>query len=196
MDMSLFSRDLIAQSTALSLSHNVFDSTLLLGICDKIAPGQLMGALSFAHLPTAFVPAGLMATGISNDEKVHARQEHAAGKVGKSALLEMECNAYHSAGTCTFYGTANTNQLVFEAMGLMLPGSAFIHPDSALRASLTQHAAIEIASMTQASANFRPLSEVFTEKVSSMALLPCSHRVAALTTVFTWSRWHAQQGLF
>ncbi|WP_146493338.1 phosphogluconate dehydratase [Vibrio cyclitrophicus] len=164
MDMSLFSRDLIAQSTALSLSHNVFDSTLLLGICDKIAPGQLMGALSFAHLPTAFVPAGLMATGISNDEKVHIRQEYAAGKVGKSALLDMECNAYHSAGTCTFYGTANTNQLVFEAMGLMLPGSAFIHPDSALRASLTQYAAIEIASMTPQASNFRPLSDVFTEK--------------------------------
>lgn len=164
MDMSLFSRDLIAQSTALSLSHNVFDSTLLLGICDKIAPGQLMGALSFAHLPTAFVPAGLMATGISNDEKVHVRQEYAAGKVGKSALLDMECNAYHSAGTCTFYGTANTNQLVFEAMGLMLPGSAFIHPNSPLRASLTQHAAIEIASMTPQASNFRPLSDVFTEK--------------------------------
>lgn len=164
MDMSLFSRDLIAQSTALSLSHNVFDSTLLLGICDKIAPGQLMGALSFAHLPTAFVPAGLMATGISNEEKVHVRQEYAAGKVGKNALLDMECNAYHSAGTCTFYGTANTNQLVFEAMGLMLPGSAFIHPDSELRASLTQHAAIEIASMTPQASNFHPLSEVFTAK--------------------------------
>ncbi|CAH6906817.1 phosphogluconate dehydratase [Vibrio chagasii] len=164
MDMSLFSRDLIAQSTAMSLSHNVFDSTLLLGICDKIAPGQLMGALSFAHLPTAFVPAGLMATGISNEEKVNVRQEYAAGKVGKSALLDMECNAYHSAGTCTFYGTANTNQLVFEAMGLMLPGSAFIHPDSELRARLTQHAAIEIASMTPQASNFRPLSEVFTAK--------------------------------
>ncbi|PSW18004.1 phosphogluconate dehydratase [Photobacterium sanctipauli] len=164
MDMSLFSRDLIAQATALSLSHNVFDSTLLLGICDKIAPGQLMGALSYAHLPTAFVPAGLMATGISNDEKVNVRQKFAAGEVGKDALLEMECNAYHSAGTCTFYGTANTNQLVFEAMGLMLPGSAFIHPHSELRHALTDHAAVKIAAMTEGSTHFRPLSDVVNEK--------------------------------
>ncbi|MGY3571081.1 phosphogluconate dehydratase [Vibrio paucivorans] len=164
MDMSLFSRDLIAQSTAMSLSHNVFDSTLLLGICDKIAPGQLMGALSYAHLPTAFIPAGLMATGISNEEKVDVRQKYAAGEVGKDALLDMECRAYHSPGTCTFYGTANTNQLVFEAMGLMLPGSAFVHPHSDLRQALTEHAAMKIASMTEGSAHFRPLSEVVTEK--------------------------------
>lgn len=164
MDMSLFSRDLIAQSTAMSLSHNVFDSTLLLGICDKIAPGQLMGALSYAHLPTAFIPAGLMATGISNEEKVDVRQKYAAGEVGKDALLDMECRAYHSPGTCTFYGTANTNQLVFEAMGLMLPGSAFVHPHSDLRQALTEHAAVKIASMTEGSAHFRPLSEVVTEK--------------------------------
>ncbi len=164
MDMSLFSRDLIAQSTALSLSHNVFDATLLLGICDKIAPGQLMGALSYAHLPTAFVPAGLMATGISNEEKVDVRQKYAAGEVGKDALLDMECRAYHSAGTCTFYGTANTNQLVFEAMGLMLPGSAFIHPHTDLRKALTDHAALKIASMISGSSSFRPLAEVVTEK--------------------------------
>ncbi|WP_243975529.1 phosphogluconate dehydratase [Vibrio natriegens] len=164
MDMSLFSRDLIAQSTALSLSHNVFDATLLLGICDKIAPGQLMGALSYSHLPTAFVPAGLMATGISNEEKVDVRQKYAAGEVGKEALLDMECRAYHSPGTCTFYGTANTNQLVFEAMGLMLPGSAFIHPHSELRKALTDHASLKIASMTAGSSNFRPLAEVVTEK--------------------------------
>ncbi|MCA0935021.1 phosphogluconate dehydratase [Vibrio alginolyticus] len=164
MDMSLFSRDLIAQSTALSLSHNVFDATLLLGICDKIAPGQLMGALSYAHLPTAFVPAGLMATGISNEEKVDVRQKYAAGEVGKDALLDMECRAYHSAGTCTFYGTANTNQLVFEAMGLMLPGSAFIHPHTELRKALTDYAALKIASMTAGTSHFRPLAEVVTEK--------------------------------
>lgn len=164
MDMSLFSRDLIAQATALSLSHNVFDSTLLLGICDKIAPGQLMGALTYGHLPTAFVPAGLMATGISNEEKVDVRQKYAAGEVGKDALLDMECRAYHSPGTCTFYGTANTNQLVFEAMGLMLPGSAFVHPHSELRKALTEDAALKIASMNQGSNNFRPLSEVVTEK--------------------------------
>lgn len=164
MDMSLFSRDLIAQATALSLSHNTFDATLLLGICDKIAPGQIMGALSHAHLPTAFVPAGPMASGISNDEKVKVRQNYAAGEVGRDALLEMECGAYHAAGTCTFYGTANTNQLVFEAMGLMLPGSAFVHPHSELRRALTAEAARRISAMIPGSPAYRPLSEVLDER--------------------------------
>lgn len=162
MDMSLFSRDLIAQATAMSLSHNMFDGTLLLGICDKIAPGQLMGALAYAHLPTAFIPAGPMATGISNEEKVDVRQKYAAGEVGRDALLQMECNSYHSPGTCTFYGTANTNQLVFEAMGLMLPGSAFVHPDSPLRDALTEYAAKAIAAMAPGTPAYRPLSEVVT----------------------------------
>ncbi|MEV3804544.1 phosphogluconate dehydratase [Aeromonas veronii] len=164
MDMSLFSRDLIAQATALSLSHNTFDATLLLGICDKIAPGQIMGALSHAHLPTAFVPAGPMASGISNDEKVKVRQKYAAGEVGRDALLEMECGAYNAAGTCTFYGTANTNQLVFEAMGLMLPGSAFVHPHSELRRALTAEAARRISAMIPGSPAYRPLSEVLDER--------------------------------
>ena len=164
MDMSLFSRDLIAQATALSLSHNTFDATLLLGICDKIAPGQIMGALSHAHLPTAFVPAGPMASGISNDEKVKVRQKYAAGEVGRDALLEMECGAYHAAGTCTFYGTANTNQLVLEAMGLMLPGSAFVHPHSELRRALTAEAARRISAMIPGSPAYRPLSEVLDER--------------------------------
>ncbi|PJG60452.1 phosphogluconate dehydratase [Aeromonas cavernicola] len=164
MDMSLFSRDLIAQATALSLSHNTFDATLLLGICDKIAPGQIMGALSHAHLPTAFVPAGPMASGISNDEKVKVRQQYAAGEVGRDALLEMECGAYHGAGTCTFYGTANTNQLVFEAMGLMLPGSAFVHPYSELRRALTDEAARRISAMIPGSPAYRPLSDVLDER--------------------------------
>ncbi|MCF5876742.1 phosphogluconate dehydratase [Aeromonas veronii] len=164
MDMSLFSRDLIAQATALSLSHNTFDATLLLGICDKIAPGQIMGALSHAHLPTAFVPAGPMASGISNDEKVKVRQQYAAGEVGRDALLQMECGAYHAAGTCTFYGTANTNQLVFEAMGLMLPGSAFVHPYSELRHALTIEAARRISAMIPGSPAYRPLSEVLDER--------------------------------
>ncbi|PMH44467.1 phosphogluconate dehydratase [Vibrio sp. 10N.286.49.B3] len=164
MDMSLFSRDLIAQSTAFSLSHNVFDATLLLGICDKIAPGQLMGALTFAHLPTAFIPAGPMSTGITNEEKVDIRQKFVAGAVGQDVLQEMECNAYHSAGTCTFYGTANTNQLVFEAMGLMLPGSAFVNPKSELRTALTKHASTRLASMTIDTPSYRPLHTVLTEK--------------------------------
>ena len=164
MDMSLFSRDLIAQATAVSLSHNTFDATLLLGICDKIAPGQIMGALSHAHLPTAFVPAGPMASGIGNDEKVKVRQQYAAGEVGRDALLKMECGAYHSAGTCTFYGTANTNQLVFEAMGLMLPGSAFVHPHSELRQALTCEAARRISAMIPGSPAYRPLSQVVDER--------------------------------
>lgn len=164
MDMSLFSRDLIAQATALSLSHNTFDATLLLGICDKIAPGQIMGALSHAHLPTAFVPAGPMASGISNDDKVKVRQQYAAGELGRDALLEMECGAYHAPGTCTFYGTANTNQLVFEAMGLMLPGSAFVHPHSELRHALTEEAARRISAMIPGSPAYRPLSEVLDER--------------------------------
>ncbi|MDT8868961.1 phosphogluconate dehydratase [Vibrio fluvialis] len=164
MDMSLFSRDLIAQTTAMSLSHNMFDGTLLLGICDKIAPGQLMGALAYAHLPTAFIPAGPMATGISNEEKVDVRQKYTAGQVGRDALLEMECSSYHSPGTCTFYGTANTNQLVFEAMGLMLPGSAFVPPHSALRQALTDYAAQAIAAQAPGTPGYRPLCDVVTEE--------------------------------
>ncbi|HDZ8837641.1 TPA: phosphogluconate dehydratase [Aeromonas veronii] len=199
MDMSLFSRDLIAQATALSLSHNTFDATLLLGICDKIAPGQIMGALSHAHLPTAFVPAGPMASGISNDEKVKVRQQYAAGEVGRDALLQMECGAYHAAGTCTFYGTANTNQLVFEAMGLMLPGSAFVHPHSELRHALTIEAARRISAMIPGSPAYRPLSEVLDERslVNGLVALLASggstnhsiHMVALARTaglVLTW----------
>ncbi|ACS85031.1 phosphogluconate dehydratase [Musicola paradisiaca] len=164
MDLSLFSRDAIAQATAISLSHNTFDATLLLGVCDKIAPGQLMGALSFGHLPTAFVPSGPMSTGISNDEKVKVRQQYAAGQVGKDALLQMECDAYHSPGTCTFYGTANTNQLVFEAMGLMLPGASFVAPNTPLRAALTRMIAEQVAAQAQNGTQYRPLYQVVDEK--------------------------------
>ncbi|MDD2343263.1 MAG: phosphogluconate dehydratase [Tolumonas sp.] len=164
MDLSLFSRDVIAQATTVSLSHNAFDATLLLGICDKIAPGQLMGALAFGHLPTAFIPAGPMSTGISNDEKVQIRQQYAAGKLGRDALQEMENQAYHSHGTCTFYGTANTNQLVFEAMGLMLPGSAFVHPDDPLRLALTEKAAALITSQVAGGSQYRPLWQIVDER--------------------------------
>ena len=164
MDLSLFSRDVIAQATAVSLSHNAFDATLLLGICDKIAPGQLMGALAFGHLPTAFIPAGPMSTGISNDEKVQVRQQYAAGKLGRDALQEMENQAYHNHGTCTFYGTANTNQLVFEAMGLMLPGSAFVHPDDPLRLALTEKASALITSQVAGGSQYRPLWQIVDER--------------------------------
>lgn len=164
MELSLFSRDLIAQTTALSLSHNTFDGNLLLGICDKIAPGMLIGALSFGHLPCAFVPAGPMGTGISNDEKAAIRQKYVAGEIDQSALQEMECQAYHSPGTCTFYGTANTNQLVFEAMGLMLPGSAFIPPQSALRTALTDEISHHVATVSTSNSHNRNIANVVDEK--------------------------------
>lgn len=164
MDLSLFSRDLIAQATAIALSHNTFDATLLLGVCDKIAPGQIIGALAFGHLPSAFVPSGPMSTGISNEEKVKVRQQYAAGEVDKTALQTMENSAYHSPGTCTFYGTANTNQLVFEAMGLMLPGSAFLAPDSELRYALTDTIATHMATITHGGSDYRPIAEVIDER--------------------------------
>lgn len=164
MDLSLFSRDLIAQATAIGLSHNTFDATLLLGICDKIAPGQLMGALSFGHLPTAFVPSGPMGTKISNKYKVQVRQQYAAGLIGKDELQAMENDSYHSVGTCTFYGTANTNQLVFEAMGLMLPGSAFVPVNSKLREKLTALCAKQMLKIQSSGNDFRPLAKVVNEK--------------------------------
>lgn len=164
MELSLYSRDLIAQATALSLSHNTFDGTLLLGVCDKIAPGQLMGALAFGHIPAAFVPTGPMATGISNDEKVAVRQKYVAGEVDNSDLLDMECRAYHSPGTCTFYGTANSNQLVLEAMGLMLPGSAFIPPTDPLRKALTDKIVTHLAAVSTNSHSDKALGRVVDEK--------------------------------
>ncbi|MCE4555827.1 phosphogluconate dehydratase [Pelomonas cellulosilytica] len=140
MELSLFSRDTIAMATAIALTHDVFDAALLLGICDKIVPGLLIGALHFGHLPCVFVPAGPMGTGISNSEKAKVRELYAQGKVGRDELLKSESAAYHSAGTCTFYGTANSNQMLLEAMGLHVPGSAFVHPHDDLRAALTNEA--------------------------------------------------------
>lgn len=164
MDMSLFSRDVIAQAVAISLSHNCFDGALLLGICDKVAPGLIMGAAAFGHLPIAFVPAGPMGTGIANDKKSEIRQQYAAGKLDKSALQEMECCSYHSEGTCTFYGTANTNQLVFEAMGLMLPGSAFVPPYTPLREALNDYIVQAIVNKTVVGTAPMPLYKVVTAK--------------------------------
>lgn len=164
MDLSLFSRDLIAQATAIGLSHNTFDAILLLGVCDKIAPGQIMGALAFGHLPAAFVPSGPMATGITNEEKVKVRQQYVAGDIDKKALQSMENKAYHSPGTCTFYGTANTNQLVFEAMGLMLPGSAFLAPHCALRHALTDSIAKQMVKIAHGCSDYRPIAEVIDER--------------------------------
>ncbi len=138
MELSLFSRDVIALATAVSLSHNTFDGALMLGVCDKIVPGLLMGALQFGHLPVVFVPAGPMTTGLSNDEKSKVRQLHAQGLVDRQTLLDAEMSAYHGPGTCTFYGTANSNQMLMEIMGLHLPGSSFVNPGTPLRQALTE----------------------------------------------------------
>lgn len=140
MELSLFSRDVIAMATAVALSHDVFAGALMLGVCDKIVPGLLIGALQFGHLPTVFVPAGPMTTGLSNGEKSKVREQAAQGLVGRSELLAAESAAYHSAGTCTFYGTANSNQMLLEAMGLHVPGTAFINPGAAVRDELTREA--------------------------------------------------------
>ncbi|MBF5006671.1 phosphogluconate dehydratase [Diaphorobacter caeni] len=141
MELSLFSRDVIAMSTAVSLSHDVFDRALMLGVCDKIVPGLLIGALQFGHLPTVFVPAGPMTSGLSNSAKAKVREQAAQGLVGRETLLDAEMHAYHSEGTCTFYGTANSNQMLLEAMGLHVPGTAFINPGNEMRAELTREAA-------------------------------------------------------
>ncbi|WP_300682219.1 phosphogluconate dehydratase [Nocardioides sp.] len=138
MELSLFSRDVIAMACAIGLSHDMFDAALMLGVCDKIVPGLLIGSLAFGHLPTAFVPAGPMTSGLPNAEKSRIRQLHAEGKVGREELLAAESASYHSAGTCTFYGTANSNQLLMEVLGLHLPGSSFVNPDTELRAALTR----------------------------------------------------------
>jgi len=144
MELSLFSRDVIALSTAISLSHNMFDAGLYLGICDKIVPGLLIGALKFGHLPAVFIPGGPMPSGITNEEKAHIRQEFAEGKIGRAELLKGESDSYHSPGTCTFYGTANSNQMLMEIMGLQLPSSSFVNPGTELR-SLLNEEAVKIA---------------------------------------------------
>src|SRR5437667_4356963 len=148
MELSLFSRDVIAMSTGIALAHAMFDATLCLGVCDKIVPGLLIGALAFGHLPTIFVPAGPMPSGMANKEKARIRQLFAEGKVGREALLESEAASYHSPGTCTFYGTANSNQMTMEVMGLHMPGSAFVHPNTPLRDALTAAAARRAARIT------------------------------------------------
>ena len=164
MELSLFSRDVIAMSTAIALSHGVFDAVLCLGVCDKIVPGLLIGALQFGHLPTIFVPAGPMTSGLSNDEKAKIRQQFAEGKLDRAALLEAESRAYHGPGTCTFYGTANSNQLLMEVMGLHLPGAAFITPNTPLRDALTRAAAQRAAEISALGTDYTPLGEVIDER--------------------------------
>ena len=163
MELSLLSRDVIAMSTSIGLSHGVYDAALCLGVCDKIVPGLVMGALSFGHLPTIFVPAGPMSTGLSNDEKAAVRKAYAKGEASRAELLKSEVSAYHGAGTCTFYGTANSNQMLMEIMGLHLPGAAFIHPGDDLRHALTVAATHQAVAISRQSRDIRPIGEILDE---------------------------------
>ena len=172
MELSLFSRDVIAMATAVSLSHDVFDAALLLGVCDKIVPGLLIGALHFGHLPMVFIPAGPMTSGLSNNEKSKVREKAAQGLVGRAELLEAESAAYHSSGTCTFYGTANSNQMLLEAMGLHVPGTAFINPGATVREELTREAVRTVLDITKTK-RFAPIGHVVDERciVNAMVAL-------------------------
>ena len=170
MELSLFSRDTIAMSTAIALSHDVFDAALLLGVCDKIVPGLLIGALKFGHLPCVFVPAGPMSTGIDNTTKSKVREQYAQGKVGREELLASESAAYHGPGTCTFYGTANSNQMLMEAMGLHVPGAAFIHPHDGMREMLTREAVRMVLANTKHK-NFTPIGRRVDEYVIVNAMV-------------------------
>ncbi|HEY0843056.1 phosphogluconate dehydratase [Methylotenera sp.] len=170
MELSLFSRDTIAMSTAVALSHDVFDAALLLGVCDKIVPGLLIGALQFGHLPCVFVPAGPMSTGIDNTTKSKVREQYAQGKVGREELLASESAAYHGAGTCTFYGTANSNQMLMEAMGLHVPGAAFVHPHEGLRELLTRESVRMVLNNVKAK-NFTPIGRMVDEHVIVNAMV-------------------------
>lgn len=172
MELSLFSRDAIAQGTAIALSHDMFDAALMLGVCDKIVPGLLIGALHFGHLPTVFVPAGPMTSGLSNNEKAKVREQAAQGLVGRKELLAAESAAYHGEGTCTFYGTANSNQMLLEAMGLHVPGTAFINPGDAERELLTREAMRSVLAITKAG-RFAPIGRVVDERciVNAMVAL-------------------------
>lgn len=164
MDLSLFSRDVIALSTAVALSHDMFDAALCLGICDKIVPGLLIGALSFGHLPVVFVPAGPMVSGLPNKEKARIREDYAAGRIGRDELLAAESAAYHAPGTCTFYGTANSNQMLMEFMGLQLPGGSFVNPGTAMRDELTAEAVRAVLRITDLGDDYIPLAHVVDEK--------------------------------
>src|SRR5690606_9843603 len=164
MELSLFSRDVIALSTAVGLSHNMFDAAVYLGICDKIVPGLLIAALNFGHLPAIFIPAGPMTTGLPNDEKARIRQLFAEGKVGRDALLEAESKSYHGPGTCTFYGTANSNQMLMEIMGLHTPGASFVNPNTPLRTALTKEAAKRALAITAQGNELTPVGRMIDER--------------------------------
>jgi phosphogluconate dehydratase len=171
MELSLFSRDVIAMATGVALAHGMFDATLCLGVCDKIVPGLLIGALAFGHLPTIFVPGGPMPSGVANKDKARIRKLFAEGKAGRDELLESEAGSYHSAGTCTFYGTANSNQMLMEVMGLHLPGSAFVPPNTPLRDALTAFAAKRAAQITALGSDYRPLARMIDERAMVNAVV-------------------------
>ena len=164
MQLSLFSRDVIAMATAIALSHDMFDAALMLGVCDKIVPGLLIGALAFGHLPTVFVPAGPMSSGLPNGEKAKVRQLYAEDKVGREELLDAEAASYHGSGTCTFFGTANSNQLLMEVMGLHLPGSSFVNPGTPMRAALTAEAGRQVTGLTAIGDDYTPVGEMIDER--------------------------------
>ena len=164
MELSLFSRDLIAMAAGIALSHNTFDAATYLGVCDKIVPGLVIGAQSFGHLPAVFVPAGPMTSGLANDDKAIVRQKFAMGEVGRDALMKAEMAAYHGPGTCTFYGTANTNQMLMEFMGLHLPGSSFVTPNTEMRAALTAEGAKRALSLSALGDNYTPVCDILNEK--------------------------------
>ena len=164
MELSLFSRDVIALSTAIALSHQMFDAAVYLGVCDKIVPGLIIGALSFGHLPAVFIPAGPMTSGMPNEEKGKIRQLYAEGKVDRAALLEAEAQSYHGPGTCTFYGTANSNQMLMEIMGLHLPGTTFVNPGTELRDEITKASALQALSITALGNNYTPIGKIYDEK--------------------------------
>ncbi|TYK46035.1 phosphogluconate dehydratase [Actinomadura decatromicini] len=164
MELSLFSRDVVAMATAVALSHDMFDGALLLGVCDKIVPGLVIGALSFGHLPVILVPAGPMASGLPNGEKAKVRKRFAAGEIGREQLLAAEAASYHSPGTCTFYGTANSNQLLMEVMGLHLPGASFVPPDTKLREALTEAAGRRVLKLTNLADEYTPIGELLDER--------------------------------
>ena len=171
MDLSLFSRDVIAMSTAIALSHDMFDGAILLGVCDKIVPGLVIGALSFGHLPVVFAPAGPMVSGLPNKEKARIREEFAAGKIGRDELLAAESASYHSPGTCTFYGTANSNQMLMEFMGLQLPGGSFVNPGTKLRERLTEDAVRTVLRNTDLGDNYIAIADIVDEKAIVNAII-------------------------
>ena len=208
MELSLFSRDVIAQATAIALTHDAFDAALCLGVCDKIVPGLLIGALAFGHLPVVFVPAGPMPTGLSNKAKVEVRERYAAGQATREELLAMEMASYHAPGTCTFYGTANSNQMLLEAMGLQLPGTSFVNPGTPLRDALTRAATVRACEITALGADYRPIGRLVDERaiVNAIVALHATggstnhtiHFVAvarAAGLVVTWEDYDALAGI-